>query len=297
MPTPSRDPSPPPGKRPSVPQPDPDTDPGRPHPYESLYRSRPGEVGEPSRPTPRHFEQHVSRPDDAQDGFGWLYRAEPGPPAPPDTGAAAPGEPPQPRQRARRPLVVVLVVLLVGVLVTLGVVLLRQRDATDPLTPTPTAARMLSGVLPNRPTVSCQAPGATDDAGRPVAYGPENLIDGDPETAWRCDGTGLGQTVTFTFPAPVTISQVSLVNGYAKSDPASGADRYPEYRRVTRVGWTVGGTELVQDLADDDRMTQAMDIPAQQVTEVTLRIVQTSAPGSTLTTRDATLVSEVAFAG
>lgn len=286
----------------SAPQPDLDTDPGRPHPYESLYRSQPGETPQPSRPTPRHFEQHVSRPDGAQEGFGWLYRTEPGGPgqSPPPPGVAPAPEPARSRPRSRRPLVIVLVLLLIGALVAVGVVLLRERQATDPVATTTAAPQSdgpLAPVIPSRPTVSCQAPAATDDAGRPVAYGPGNLIDGDPETAWRCDGTGLGQTVTFTFPAPVAISQVSLINGYAKTDPTSGADRYPEYRRITQVTWTVGGVELDQTLADDDRVAQPMALPAQPVTQVTLRIDATAGPGSTTPTRDAVLISEVAFAG
>lgn len=119
---------------------DPNTDPGRPHPYESLYRSATGETVRPSRPTPRHFEQHLSRPEGAAEGFGWLYRDEspatdparsdpsvPGTPLPPprepdsktpDSAQTAP----QPTSRSRRrglriALILLLLLTLVGVLV------------------------------------------------------------------------------------------------------------------------------------------------------------------------------------
>ena len=32
-------------------------------------------------------------------------------------------------------------------------------------------------------------------AGRPVSYVPEQLIDGKLNTAWRCNGNGIGQVV------------------------------------------------------------------------------------------------------
>ena len=72
-------------------------------------------------------------------------------------------------------------------------------------------------------TVGCQAPQSTDGAGDPVVYVPEQMSDGKMNTAWRCNGNGVGQVVTFGFPAGTTIAQVGLVNGYAKVDPASGA--------------------------------------------------------------------------
>ena len=66
---------------------DPGTDPGRPHPYESLYRASGGVSAQPSRPTPRHFEPALSPPEGADNGFGWLFREEP-------TGAEVPaGQP------------------------------------------------------------------------------------------------------------------------------------------------------------------------------------------------------------
>lgn len=111
-----------------------DTDPGWRHPYESLYRSAAGEAPYPTRPTPRHFEPHLSRPDGAEEGFGWLYRTDPtsADPAatapPPETrlaetrvrsGSAVllPALAPTPTARPRRRGVVLVLVLLVLALV------------------------------------------------------------------------------------------------------------------------------------------------------------------------------------
>ena len=55
---------------------DPGTDPGRPHPYESLYRAPAGAAAQPSRPTPRHFEPALAPPEGAGNSFGWLFREE-----------------------------------------------------------------------------------------------------------------------------------------------------------------------------------------------------------------------------
>ena len=66
-------------------------------------------------------------------------------------------------------------------------------------------------------------------------YDAGNVLDGKASTAWRCDGNGVGHVLTFSFPAGTKISKVGLVNGYTKTDPSSGAERYGEYRRITRV--------------------------------------------------------------
>ncbi|HEY5821423.1 MAG TPA: hypothetical protein VIT20_05580, partial [Propionibacteriaceae bacterium] len=105
-------------------------------------------------------------------------------------------------------------------------------------------------------------------------------------------------TVIFTFPADTTITELGLVNGYAKVDPASGAHRYGEYRRITKVTWTFpNGVTVPQTLTDGNESTQSVTVPDQQATQVVMTIDATTAPGSKEATRDAVLVSEVAFAG
>ena len=54
----------------------------------------------------------------------------------------------------------------------------------------------------DRRRVSCTARGSTDSLGNPIDFKPENTIDGDLGTAWRCGGDGAGVTITYTLPGP-----------------------------------------------------------------------------------------------
>ena len=45
------------------------------------------------------------------------------------------------------------------------------------------------------------------------------MYDDNLSTAWRCDGSAVGQTITFALPPNTRIAEVGLVNGYAKVDP------------------------------------------------------------------------------
>jgi hypothetical protein len=151
-------------------------------------------------------------------------------------------------------------------------------------------------LTPTQVTVGCQAPQSTDGAGAPVVYVPEQMLDGTMNTAWRCNGNGVGQVVTFGFPAGTTISQVGLVNGYAKVDPATGVQRYREYRRITQVTWTfANGTSFQQSLSDRVETVQKLTILPQSGDQVSLTIEASAEPGSTARGRDAALISEVAF--
>lgn len=252
---------------------------------------------------------------------GPVTPAAPPPPPPPPagwtdpTGPAAPTGPapvsPQ-RRRSRGPLIAVavaLAALAAGVVV--GLEVSGRRSAQGPSAPgasspanpatsgsssSGTATGSPGAVVPSAAVVACQAADATDDAGNPVAYTPEQMFDGDLATAWRCDGRGTGQQIRFDFSGSTRITSLGLVNGYAKVDPASGARRYPEYRRITRVTWTFAdGTAIQQRLSGNSEALQTIRIPYQEADEVTLRIDAVSKPGSKAKTRDAVLISEVAF--
>ena len=144
-------------------------------------------------------------------------------------------------------------------------------------------------------TADCLAPPATDDAGNPVRYDPQLVLDGDPQTAWRCSGPGAGERVVFTFEPGTEIAEVGLVNGYAKVDPQTKVRRYGQYRRVIEVLWTVGDLTVRQRLDDEQQQAQTLRIPTQRVSEVTLTIRKTTEPGLSTRSRDAVLISEVTF--
>ncbi len=153
--------------------------------------------------------------------------------------------------------------------------------------PTPSAPSGSPGGLPRNVAASAlisvpgTAPNGVDAAGHVTSYAAENLVDDDPTTAWRVRGDATGGEIVFDLGFPARILAVGLVNGYAKVDPASGADRYTQERRVTRVSWLFpDGTVVPQSLADDTRILQAVRVPSDPtVDRVVLRIDGTTEPG------------------
>jgi hypothetical protein len=145
-----------------------------------------------------------------------------------------------------------------------------------------------------------QVPGtaaASTDArtGAPVTFEAAHLTDGDTTTCWRVDGDASGGTITVTFRQPVTLTEVGLVNGYAKSYP--GYDGYKLNRRVLSVRWVFDdGTSVDQQLATDRRM-QTVPVQAGETSHLRLEIVSVSPPGSGPLGKDFTPISELQLTG
>ncbi|MGZ4597713.1 MAG: NADase-type glycan-binding domain-containing protein [Actinomycetes bacterium] len=142
-----------------------------------------------------------------------------------------------------------------------------------------------------RASATCESPPAVDASGRTVRYAPRNVADGDFTTAWRCDGDGVGQRLTLQLPAGTSVGSVGLVPGYAKTDPTSGADRYAENDRITKVRWIFeDGTTVIQrfDGSPRNRSMQTMRIPVTRSGQVVVEILA-STPGP----RHTVAISEV----
>jgi hypothetical protein len=139
------------------------------------------------------------------------------------------------------------------------------------------------------------SPDGVDGAGRRTTYVAANMLDADPTTAWRMDGDGTGAVLTFTLDQPRPITQLALVNGFAKTDPATGDDRYIQERRILRVSWFVGGRGYQQLLTDGVRQLQWISIPRVQTATVQLRIDAVTEPGDP--DFDKTAISDVLIAG
>jgi hypothetical protein len=138
---------------------------------------------------------------------------------------------------------------------------------------------------------TCQAADGVDAAGNQVAYAPSNVYDGDKTTAWRCDGSGIGQKLTLSLPQNTNLGSVGLIPGYAKTDPTSGANRYSENNRVTKVRWSFSnGSSVVQNFngSAGDRRMQTMHIPKTATNRVVITILD-SVQGP----RDTVAISEV----
>jgi hypothetical protein len=145
-------------------------------------------------------------------------------------------------------------------------------------------------------TASGTAADGLDAAGDPVSYAAANTIDGDPETTWRVDGDGVGATLTYELSAgPAYITEVALIPGYAKVDPADGTDRFTQNRRVLQVTWTFDDGAPHVEVFDDRRDLQALPIDAVLTSTVTITIDQTTpVPEGG---RDFTPISEVRVRG
>lgn len=166
-------------------------------------------------------------------------------------------------------------------------------DAQPTPSSTSAAATTPLPVQPESVTASCTAPDGVDAAGTRTTFRPANLLDGDPATAWRCPSDTAGQRLRFRFAEPVVLRRVALVPGYAKTDPATGEDRFTQNHPVTRARWSYGGEIRVQEIADPSRTGQALALePAEPVTEVEL-VVEAIGPAP----RPYVAISDVSFRG
>lgn len=139
-----------------------------------------------------------------------------------------------------------------------------------------------------------QDPGEEAD-GSKVTYGPEHVLDDDPATAWRCEGDGEGERLTVQLGAPAVITEVRLIPGYAKVDPADQTDRYRENRRIARVRWLFDGDAAVEqelDTSPDNRDVQRIAVPDVTSQSVVLEVLD-SVPAQ----RDRVAVSSVVIIG
>ncbi|MGH8839160.1 MAG: discoidin domain-containing protein [Jiangellaceae bacterium] len=112
-----------------------------------------------------------------------------------------------------------------------------------------------------------------------MTYEPALSVDADPETAWRCPGDGVGETLVLDLGGSVRIAEVALVPGYAKTDAADGTDRYAENRRITAVRWRFDdGTTVEQELDPDPtlRDLQTFRVPPRATQRLVLEIVSSS---------------------
>jgi hypothetical protein len=144
------------------------------------------------------------------------------------------------------------------------------------------------------------APSTQDVDGNPTSYDASNMLDGVPETAWRVAGDGSGLKLILTFPERTRISEVGLVNGYAKTDTDEAGrtfDWYAGHRRITQVTWNFGVGDIVRQDLEDGRDLQTVDVGPVEVRKVVLKIVATTPPGDDPAGRNYTAISEVFLAG
>ncbi len=125
------------------------------------------------------------------------------------------------------------------------------------------AVERITGV---RAKADCTSAPGRDASGAKVSYAAANLTDGVADTTWRCDGTAIGKKITLQLPRKTAIGEVGLIPGYAKTDETSGADRYAQNNRVTRVRWTIGDIVVDQKLgrSSTDRSLRLLRVPRSE---------------------------------
>jgi hypothetical protein len=144
--------------------------------------------------------------------------------------------------------------------------------------------------IPEVVVASGTAADSVDGAGDTVSFAATQLADGDPGTAWRVEGDGVGETVTFSWPAPIHVRRIGVVPGYAKQDAVSGEDRFLQNRRVRRATVTFDGGAAVQVDFTDSPVLQTFEVDAVTST-VQLTIESTTRRPD----RDYAAMSEVQF--
>ena len=134
-----------------------------------------------------------------------------------------------------------------------------------------------------------------DTQGNMVRYAASNMVDGVAETCWRMPGDGTGTELTFTLAGPTELTEVGLINGYAKR--AGKLDWYAGNRRVLSVEWVFDDGTVVPQSLSESRNLQTLQIDPETTSTVVLRLVSVSAPGQGPSARNFTPISDVNLFG
>lgn len=130
---------------------------------------------------------------------------------------------------------------------------------------------------------------AMSKSGQKIYYSGAMTVDRNPATGWAVKGDGTAAKITFTWDKPVTVHEFGMINGYAKTDPRTGEDRYFQNRRVVQAGWDFGqpdipglkdGEDGMAPFYDDTRKPQVIQTPKIRTplttTKLTISIMGTS---------------------
>lgn len=179
------------------------------------------------------------------------------------------------------------------------------RDRTPEPTPTPTEqsqddpVEAIDLTPSTRVRAPSPAPPSRDSSGNTVRYVASNMTDGLEETTWRMPGDGTGQSITFRLDSPAVLTDVGLINGYAKvgQDSRGLLDWYAGNRRIFEVEWSFDdGTVVTQTLRETAGM-QTIALDDVETRSVTLRLLEVSPPGAGRSSRDYTAISDVRISG
>jgi hypothetical protein len=121
------------------------------------------------------------------------------------------------------------------------------------------------------------------------SYGPENLYDGDPSTAWveGIWGSGIGESITFQYEYPMRFRRILITNGYAKS-----SDLFYKNGRVKELLVEAADGIRYTFTLEDSMQAQSIGLPYAIDTSWIKFTIQSVYPGTVYS--DAT-ISEIAI--
>lgn len=169
--------------------------------------------------------------------------------------------------------------------------------SAPPADPGDAGGDVLAGMSTDVPAV---APPGQDVQGNPIDYAPANMFDGDPQTAWRMAGSGEGRDIVIRLGRPGIVTEVGLINGYAKVDRDSAGTPvtwYPRNRRILRVEWRFDdGTTITQRLAERPGL-QTVEVPEVTTSTLVLHLDRVSPPKPGRLGRNYTAISDLLVDG
>lgn len=109
------------------------------------------------------------------------------------------------------------------------------------------------------------------------AYHPGYLFDGRLDFGWveGVKGPGLGESMTLTFTAPVTLTALELWNGYQRSD-----DHFKKNARAKKLTVTVDGAEPIELAVKDAQGSQKLLLPRPATTKSLTLTIKEAFPGT-----------------
>jgi hypothetical protein len=134
-----------------------------------------------------------------------------------------------------------------------------------------------AGAVPVDPAAVRATASSSQQADGAVTYLPKNTLDGRPQTAWNSDGQGVGASLTYTFPSPVDLKAVTVLNGYQKVLHTSSGrvvDLYALNERVRtftvitdagRVTWKLRDDRAPQTLTRDFGPTRTVRLEVSAI--------------------------------
>lgn len=161
------------------------------------------------------------------------------------------------------------VIFLVGAAfagVPIGFVLRGASDAEASTSPS-TTVKLDADLI----TASASSAHPTDHG---ITYSARNTLDSNRNSAWNADGPGIGEQLHYEFAQPVKVTQIGLVNGYAKDQTTF--TRNARLRQVTLItdektlSRRLKDTLRWQAITEDFGVTSSLTIEIESIYEGSL---------------------------